>query len=86
VERKEYIAIFCFLRSNVHHATNMHFKSYISCLFSCHIIDFLLTSLAWSLQGNIGPRSLCTNLALYGLCLYKKDLGPMFLRKDLALG
>jgi hypothetical protein len=52
------IAIFCFLRSNVYHATNMHFKSsiYSVCFeYKCHIINFLLTSLAWSLQRNIGP-------------------------------
>jgi hypothetical protein len=74
---KKYIGIFCFLRPCVYHATNMHFKS---CIFyflfvsnintyityKCHIINFLLTSLA----RNIGPRSFCTNLVLYAGSVY----------------
>ena len=61
----------CFLRPNVYRATNMHFKSCRFLLVSsinaykCHkTVNFLLTSLARSLQKNIGPRSFCTNLAL----------------------
>jgi hypothetical protein len=34
--------------------------------------NFLLTSLAWSLQRNIGPWSLCTNLALRAWSVEKK--------------
>ena len=68
MEKKEPIGIFCFIRPNVYHATNMHFKSCISCLFQngykCHIINFLLMSLAWYVQRNIGPQSFCTILAL----------------------
>ena len=30
MEKKDYIGIFCFLRPNVYHATNMHFES---CIF-----------------------------------------------------
>ena len=32
--------------------------------YQCHIINFLLTSLARYVQRNIGPPSFCTNLAL----------------------
>ena len=53
-------------------------------LLSCNIINFLLTSLARSLLRNIGPRSFCTNLALRARPV-QKDLGPIFLGKDLAL-
>jgi hypothetical protein len=44
--------------------------------YKCHIINFLLTSLARSLQKNIGPRSFCTNLALRARSV-QKDLGPI---------
>jgi hypothetical protein len=41
---------------------SMHFL-FVSSInaYKCHIINFLLTSLARSLQRNIGPRSFCTN-------------------------
>jgi hypothetical protein len=71
VEKKEYIGIFCFLRENVYHTTNMHFKSCMHFLFvssinayKCHIIKFLLTLLARYVQRNIGPRPFCTTLPL----------------------
>ena len=43
----------------------MHFL-FVSTInaYKCHIINFLLTSLARYVQRNIGPRSFCTNLAL----------------------
>ena len=51
----------------------MHFL-FVSSInaYKCHIINFLLTSLAWSLQRNIGPWSLCTNLALRAWSVQKK--------------
>jgi hypothetical protein len=79
VGKKESIGIFCFLRPNVYNATNMHLKSCINFLFvssinanNCHIINFLLTSLARYLQRNIGPRSFCTNLALWARSVRKR--------------
>ena len=72
---KEGIDIFCFLRPNVYHATNIHFKSCLSWGFftnanKCHIINFLLTSLARNAQRNYRisvflykprpPGSVCT--------------------------
>ena len=43
----------------------MHFL-FVSSInaYQCHIINFLLTSLARYVQRNIGPRSFCTNVAL----------------------
>jgi hypothetical protein len=35
---------------------------------------------------NIGPRSFCTNLALWARSVQKRPVGPIFLCKDLALG
>ena len=55
----------------------MHFL-FVSSInaYKCHIINFLLTSLARSLQRNIGPRFfLQTNLALRN-----KPLEPGYLR------
>jgi hypothetical protein len=80
------IAIFCFLRPNVHHATNiyafqiMHFL-FVSSInaYKCHIINFLLTSLARHVQTNIGPRSFCTNLALRARSVQKRP------RSDISL-
>jgi hypothetical protein len=45
--------------------------------YKCHIINFLLTSLASDL-------SLFVQTSPYGLGLYKEDLGPIFLCTDLA--
>ena len=44
----------------------------------CHIINFLLTSLAQNAQINIGSRSF-VQTSSSGLGLYKEDLGLIFL-------
>jgi hypothetical protein len=92
VEKKEYIGILCFLPPNVYHGANvrafqiMHFLLVSSInAFKCHIINFLLTSLARYVQRNIGPQSFCTNLA-FRLGPHNKDLSPIFLCTDLAFG
>jgi hypothetical protein len=66
VEKKEYIGIICFLQPNVYHATMcISNHAFLVCFeYKCHIINFLLTSLAWYVQRNIGPQSFCTNLPL----------------------
>jgi hypothetical protein len=40
--------------------------------YKCHIINFLLTSLARYVERNIGPRSFCTNIALRARSAQKK--------------
>jgi hypothetical protein len=47
--------------------------------YKSHIINFLLTSLALSLQTNIGPRIFCTNLALRARSVQKRP------RPDISL-
>ena len=57
-------------------------------MYKCYIINFLLTSLdslTRHVQRNIRPRSF-VQTSTYGLGLYKKDLGLIFLCTDLALG
>ena len=45
----------------------MHFLFFSNInAYKCHIINFLLTSFARYVQRNIGPRSFCTNLVLWG--------------------
>jgi hypothetical protein len=58
----------------------MHFL-FVSSInaYKCHIINFLLTSLARYVQRNIGPRSFCTNLALRARSVQKSP------RSDIAL-
>ena len=66
------LAFFVFFdQMHVYHATNMHFLNHdFLGVFSsinankCHIINYLLTSLARYAQRNIGSRSFCTNLVL----------------------
>jgi hypothetical protein len=64
----------------------MHFKSCISSFlqnaYKYHIINFLLTSLAQY----VSDLDLFVQTSPYGLGLYQKDLGPIFLCKDLAFG
>jgi hypothetical protein len=69
----------------------MHFKSCMHFLFvssinvyKCHIINFLLTSLG--IYREISDLGLFVQTSPYGLGLYKKDLGPIFLCTDLAFG
>jgi hypothetical protein len=57
----------------------MHFLFVSSVNAKCHIINFLLTSLAWSLQRNIGPRSFCTNLALRARSVQKRPRSDIYL-------
>ena len=58
----------------------MHFL-FVSSInaYKCHIINFLLTSLARYVQRNIGPRSFCTNLALRVRSVQKRP------RSDISL-
>ena len=50
----------------------MHFLFVSSINAILHIINFLLTSLAWYVQRNIGPLSFCTNLPLRARSRQKK--------------
>jgi hypothetical protein len=76
VEKKEYIGICCFLRPNVIFISN---HAFLICFkYKCHIINFLLTSIAWYVQRYFGPRSLYTNLARRARSVKKKDLGSIF--------
>jgi hypothetical protein len=93
VEKKEYIGIFCFLRPNVYHATNIciSYHAFLvcfkyKCLYKCHIINFLLNSLAHYEYRGISDLGLFVQTSPYGLGLYKKDVGPIFLCTDLAFG
>jgi hypothetical protein len=83
--KEGHIGIFCFLLPNVYHATNSNHAFLVCFKYRCHIINFLLTLLAWYVQRNIGPRSFCINLALRARSV-QKDLGPIFLCTDLAFG
>jgi hypothetical protein len=47
--------------------------------YKCHIINFLLTSLARYVQRNIGPQSFCTNLALRARSVQRRP------RSDISL-
>ena len=53
--------------------------------YKCHIINFLLTSLARYVQRNIGPRSFCTNLALQAQSVQKRPRSDISLYKKLLL-
>jgi hypothetical protein len=57
--------------------------------YKCHIINFLLTSLARCVQTNIGPQPFCTNLALRSRSVEKRPWSEISLdmpRKLIYLG
>ena len=57
--------------------------------YKCHIINFLLTSLARCVQINIGPQPFCTNLALRSRSVEKRPWSKISLdmaRKLIYLG
>ena len=67
-----------------HFLSASHQKCILLSGTECHIINYLLTELAWAVAGNIGPRSF---LYAQGLGLpYCHNLGPIFPNTALALG
>ena len=58
-----------------HFLSASHRKCILLSGTECHIINYLLTELAWAVPRNIGPRS-----------VYCHDLGPIFPSTALALG
>jgi glucosamine 6-phosphate synthetase-like amidotransferase/phosphosugar isomerase protein len=72
-----------------HNNDIMHFlfvSSINAYIYKCHIINFLLNSLAHYEYRGISDLGLFVQTSPYGLGLYKKDVGPIFLCTDLAFG
>jgi hypothetical protein len=90
VKKKEYIGIFVFFDRMcttllICISNHVLFVSSINA-YKCHIINFLLTSLAGYMCRERSDFDLFVQTSPYGLGLYKKDLGPIFFCTDLMFG